>query len=59
MDKRVPVFINVIRWENYLGLWSILLPQTLMEQPLKKFILRKYSEPKKVVMAARFHFYQH
>ena len=30
-----------------------------MEQPLKKFILRKYSEPKKVVMVARFHFYQH
>ena len=45
--KRIPVLTNVFGWDNYLGLWSILSPQTLTEQPQENYILRKYNEPKK------------
>ena len=59
-DKWVPIYLNIIGWENYSLLWSILLPQKPLEQSLKKLmdILREYYEPKMVVMAVRFLFYQ-
>ena len=59
-DKQVPVFLNLIRQENYSLIQSILSPQKPVEQPLKNLmdVLREYYEPKKVVMAARFLFHQ-
>ena len=55
-EKQVPVFLNLIGWENYGLIGDLSMPEKLAEKSLKDLmdILKKHFEPKKVVIAERF-----
>lgn len=58
-DRQVAVFLNAIGRETYSLLKNLLAPRKLADQTLPelKQALKGHFEPKKVVIAERFHFY--
>ncbi len=58
--KQVPVFLSVIGASTYSLLRNLLAPAKLSEVPLDslKAALKSHYEPKKVVVAERFHFHR-
>ena len=59
-ERRKAVFLSVIGRDTYSLLSNLLAPTKPAEMPLNDLMetLRKYFEPKKVVMAARYQFHQ-
>ena len=59
-EKKVAVFLTVIGGKNYTLLRNLLAPAKLSDLPLQqlKDALQKHFEPKRVVIAERFHFYR-
>ena len=59
-ERQTAVFLSVIDRDTYLLLSNLLVPTNPAETPLKDLMetLRKYFEPKKVVMATRYQFHQ-
>ncbi len=56
-NKQVPVFLSVIGAKTYTLLRNLLAPTKLSEAPLTE-ALTNHLEPKRVVIAERFHFYR-
>ena len=59
-EKQVPVFLNIIGWENYGLLRNLSAPEKPSQKSLRQLtdILKGHFEPKKVTIAARFQFHQ-
>ena len=58
--KQVPIFLNLIGGDTYELLCNLLAPDKLAETSLVSLYetLRKQFEPKKVMIAERFHFHR-